>query len=65
MGQAVRAADNFEVAPTVVLKGREVVFVLEFLWYIRCFDANVLWPVHWCLKVEVSGVEASKFRAWS
>lgn len=59
--QAVGATYDFKIAPSVVLKCRQIIFLTELSRNVSVFDTNVFWPCHWRLQVKVGCIEACKF----
>ena len=51
---------DFKVYPIVVFVFREIVFVDEFLWDVRQFNADVFWSIQRCAEIEVGDVETRK-----
>ena len=54
----------FEVHPSMMCEGIEVVFVHKLLGGVTDFDPDVFGLVQWCAQVEVGDVKAGKFSAW-
>ena len=61
LGQTINAATNFEVNPTVVSKGEEIVFFNESLRNIGELDVDVLGVIARSCEVEVADVETDDF----
>ena len=53
MREAVASAEDFEIYPSILGGFAEVVFLNEFLRYIRKLDGNIFRSIHWGLKIEV------------
>jgi hypothetical protein len=60
LGQAVAALANFEIDPTIAVSTRKLVFLNEFCWDVRDFDADILGVGHWGIKVEVLEVDGAE-----
>ncbi len=58
--QSINSIINFKVYPSVVFVVSEIVFIDEFLWDVRDFDAYVFWAVERCAEEEVGDVKACK-----
>jgi hypothetical protein len=65
LGQTVNAATNFEIDPTVVCEGEEIVFVDELVGNIGELDADVFRVVETSSEIEVFDIVANKFGTWT
>ena len=60
--KTINAATNFEINPTVVSKGKEIVFFNEFVSNIGELDADVLSMIEGSCEIEVADVKTDEFR---
>ncbi len=60
MGKAIATLADFEVNPSITVQICELVFVNELILDFQDFDANVFWPRHGHVKVEVFKIDGAK-----
>ena len=60
MGQAINAAVDLKVEPSILYIRVKIQFFLEILWDVAYVHADILRSIEGCLQIEVRDIKADK-----